>query len=38
MAAVATSASADSLEAILQPKTVQGFNRYVAAVESASRS
>jgi len=26
--------SADSMEAILQPKTVQGFNRYAAAVES----
>ncbi len=32
MIAVATSASAEPLEAILQPKTVEGFNRYVAAV------
>ena len=34
MIAVATSASAEPLEAILQPKTAQGFARYAAAVES----
>ena len=26
--------SADSMEAILQPKTIEGFTRYAAAVES----
>lgn len=34
LAAIATTASADTLEAILQPKTAQGFARYVAAVEA----
>lgn len=34
MFAVATSASAESMEAILQPKTAQGFARYAAAVDS----
>lgn len=34
LAAIATTASADTLEAILQPKTSQGFARYVAAVEA----
>ncbi len=34
MMAVGTSAAADTLEAMLQPKTVQGFARYVAAVEA----
>lgn len=28
------SLSADTIEAILQPKTVQGFNRYAAAIEA----
>ena len=30
---IATTASADTLEAIPQPKTAQGFVRYAAAVE-----
>jgi hypothetical protein len=34
LAAIATTASADTLEAILQLKTAQGFARYVAAVEA----
>ena len=34
MLSFATTASADSLEAILQPKTIEGFTRYAAAVES----
>ena len=34
MLSIATTASADSLEAILQPKTTEGFTRYAAAVES----
>ena len=32
--AISANLSADTLEAILQPKTVQGFNRYAAAVET----
>ncbi len=34
MMAIATSASAEPMEAILQPKTAQGFTRYAAAVEA----
>jgi putative flippase GtrA len=34
MIATAASAQADSLEAVLQAKTVQGFAKYVAAVEA----
>lgn len=34
MLMVATSASAEPMEAVLQPKTVEGFNRYAAAVEA----
>ena len=34
MVATAASAQADSLEAVLQAKTVQGFAKYVAAVEA----
>ena len=34
MLSLATSVSAESLEAILQPKTAQDFTRYAAAVES----
>ncbi|MDP3717377.1 MAG: hypothetical protein Q8T13_06395 [Acidobacteriota bacterium] len=34
MVLVATSASAEPMEAILQAKTVEGFNRYAAAIEA----
>lgn len=34
MVVVGTSASAEPMEAILQSKTVEGFNRYAAAVEA----
>ena len=34
MLSMATTAAADSMEAILQPKTIEGFTRYAAAVES----
>jgi len=34
MLSIATTASADTMEAILQPKTIEGFTRYAAAVEA----
>jgi hypothetical protein len=34
MLSVVTNASADTMEAILQPKTIEGFTRYAAAVQS----
>lgn len=34
MIAMSTGVSADSMEAVLQKKTIEGFNRYAAAVEA----